>query len=203
MQGATMNSARLGHARSTTKLDEYLPPVAEAMREQGILSLMELYQACQQFPDYQSIARAARGARDLCFTREDYSIAAISIAAALKREPEELFGPHPKLKRELIAAGHYAHERPFDDESYFDSETPDFLIQDKISKALLTLTPKEERVLRMRFGMAADGYEYTLREAADLLAVSTERIRQHEARALRKLKHPSRGRDLRQLCQTP
>ena len=60
------------------------------------------------------------------------------------------------------------------------------------TKALATLTPREERVLRKRFGIGLPT-DYTLEEIGEEFRVTTERIRQIEAKALRKLKHPSRG----------
>ncbi len=62
---------------------------------------------------------------------------------------------------------------------------------------LATLTPKEERILRMRFGLGKDGKEHTLEEVGKIFNVTRERIRQIEAKALRKLKHPSRAKKLR------
>ena len=59
---------------------------------------------------------------------------------------------------------------------------------------LASLTPVEKRVLRLRFGMNTD---HTLEEVSQQLSVTRERIRQIEAKALRKLKHPSRSRKLR------
>mgnify|MGYP000716445529 FL=1 len=63
------------------------------------------------------------------------------------------------------------------------------------TKALATLTPREERVLRKRFGIGLPT-DYTLEEIGEEFRVTTERIRQIEAKALRKLKHPSRHRHL-------
>lgn len=67
-----------------------------------------------------------------------------------------------------------------------------------ITALLHTLTPREERVLRMRFGIGL-GKDHTLQEVGDQFAVTRERIRQIEAKALRKLKHPSRSKRLRPL----
>jgi RNA polymerase primary sigma factor len=61
---------------------------------------------------------------------------------------------------------------------------------------LKTLTSREERILRMRFGMD-DGSEHTLEEVGRTFAVTRERIRQIEAKALGKLRHPSRSSKLR------
>ncbi|QOD37904.1 RNA polymerase sigma factor RpoD [Candidatus Wolbachia massiliensis] len=65
------------------------------------------------------------------------------------------------------------------------------------TNVLATLTAKEERILRMRFGLGKDGKEHTLEEVGRIFTVTRERIRQIEAKALRKLKHPSRARKLR------
>ncbi len=61
---------------------------------------------------------------------------------------------------------------------------------------LTTLTPREEKVIKMRFGLE-DGIERTLEEVGQRFAVTRERIRQIEAKALRKLRHPSRSRKLK------
>ena len=66
----------------------------------------------------------------------------------------------------------------------------------KTESVLKTLTPREERVIKMRFGVG-DGSEHTLEEVGQNFAVTRERIRQIEAKALRKLRHPSRSRKLR------
>jgi RNA polymerase primary sigma factor len=69
-------------------------------------------------------------------------------------------------------------------------------LKDQTSHVLRTLTPREERVIKMRFGLE-DGSEHTLEEVGQSFAVTRERIRQIEAKALRKLRHPSRSRKLR------
>src|SRR5262249_32105486 len=63
-------------------------------------------------------------------------------------------------------------------------------------EVLNTLTPREERIIKMRFGLE-DGTEHTLEEVGQAFGVTRERIRQIEAKALRKLRHPSRSRQLR------
>jgi RNA polymerase primary sigma factor len=69
-------------------------------------------------------------------------------------------------------------------------------LKDQTSSILKTLTPREEKVIKMRFGLD-DGSEHTLEEVGQSFAVTRERIRQIEAKALRKLRHPSRSRKLR------
>ena len=66
----------------------------------------------------------------------------------------------------------------------------------QIERALSTLSPKEKEILRLRFGIGEEG-EHTLEEVGKRFAVTRERIRQIEAKALRKLRHPLRGRNLR------
>ena len=69
-------------------------------------------------------------------------------------------------------------------------------LKKQTASLLKTLTPREERIIKMRFGLE-DGTERTLEEVGQFFAVTRERIRQIEARALRKLRHPSRSRMLR------
>ena len=72
----------------------------------------------------------------------------------------------------------------------------DLNLKEQTESVLKTLTPREERVIKMRFGVG-DGSEHTLEEVGQDFAVTRERIRQIEAKALRKLRHPSRSRKLR------
>jgi RNA polymerase primary sigma factor len=73
-------------------------------------------------------------------------------------------------------------------------------LREKIHKMLNTLSPKEERILRMRFGLG-DETPHTLEEVGQMFGVSRERIRQIEAQALRKLKHPTRSNHLRNFLE--
>ncbi len=70
------------------------------------------------------------------------------------------------------------------------------LLKEQLSEVLSTLTPREERVLRLRFGLE-DGRSRTLEEVGEVFNVTRERIRQIEAKALRKLRHPSRSKKLK------
>ncbi len=67
---------------------------------------------------------------------------------------------------------------------------------EQLNQTLSTLTPKEERVIRMRFGIG-ENYDHTLEEVGQVFEVTRERIRQIEAKALRKLKHPTRSKRLK------
>src|SRR5262245_54828470 len=69
-------------------------------------------------------------------------------------------------------------------------------------EVLATLTPREEKVIKMRFGLGTTGSEHTLEEVGQHFAVTRERIRQIEAKALRKLRHPSRSRKLKAFLET-
>ena len=69
-------------------------------------------------------------------------------------------------------------------------------LKENVADVLHTLTSHEEKIIRMRFGLE-DGSEHTLEEVGELFAVTRERIRQIEGKALRKLRHPSRCRELK------
>jgi len=75
-------------------------------------------------------------------------------------------------------------------------------LKDSTDKVLKTLSPREEKVLKMRFGID-DGSERTLEEVGQSFAVTRERIRQIESKALRKLRHPSRSRKLKAFLEGP
>jgi RNA polymerase primary sigma factor len=129
--------------------------------------------------------------------------------------PEELavkLGmPLEKVRKTLkIAKEPLSMETPVGDEE--DSHLGDFIedknavlpidaaiqsnLRDTMTRALASLTAREERVLRMRFGIGMNA-DHTLEEVGQQFSVTRERIRQIEAKALRKLKHPSRSRTLR------
>jgi len=84
-----------------------------------------------------------------------------------------------------------------DDRSPTPQETAHLgLLRDKLEEVLTTLSPREVRVLRMRFGLH-NGRSYTLEEVGQKFGLTRERIRQIEGQALRRLRHPSRSRELR------
>ena len=85
------------------------------------------------------------------------------------------------------------------EDTYEMPEVLDFEIREAITKVLSTLTPREERVLRMRFGIGMDT-DHTLEEVGQQFSITRESIRKYEARALRKLRHPSRARILKEVA---
>jgi len=124
---------------------------------------------------------------------------------------EKLSMPLEKVRKVMkIAKEPISLETPIGDEE--DSHLGDFIedkntilpidaaiqsnLRDTTTRVLASLTPREERVLRMRFGIGMNT-DHTLEEVGQQFSVTRERIRQIEAKALRKLKHPSRSRKLR------
>lgn len=85
---------------------------------------------------------------------------------------------------------------PIEDEISVEGQVSRELLKDKIREVLSTLTPREQKVISMRFGLN-DGVEHTLEQVGKEFNVTRERIRQIEAKALRKLRHPSRSKKLR------
>jgi len=81
-----------------------------------------------------------------------------------------------------------------------DYQVRDTFLREEIEKALETLTPREAEVIRLRYGIGT-GYPMTLEEVGKIFRVTRERIRQIEAKALRKLKHPSRFKNLKQFFE--
>ena len=139
------------------------------------------------------------------------------IISEIGREPtpnelaERLHMPLDKVKKVLkIAKEPISLETPVGDEE--DSSLGDFIedknalipiesavkssLRDTTTRILSSLTPREERVLRMRFGIGMNS-DHTLEEVGQQFSVTRERIRQIEAKALRKLKHPTRARKLK------
>jgi RNA polymerase primary sigma factor len=140
-----------------------------------------------------------------------------SLIQEIGREPtpeeiaEKMGIPVGKVRKVLkIAQEPISLETPIGEEE--DSHLGDFIedrkvtspvdavvnlnLREQTQRVLKTLSPREEKVLKMRFGVG-DGSEHTLEEVGQSFAVTRERIRQIESKALRKLRHPSRSRKLR------
>jgi len=77
-----------------------------------------------------------------------------------------------------------------------DDATVHSMLRDQVGDVLSTLTEREKKVLRLRFGIG-DGYPRTLEEVGSIFNVTRERVRQIEAKALKKLRHPTRSRKLK------
>jgi RNA polymerase primary sigma factor len=129
---------------------------------------------------------------------------------------ERLSMPLEKVRKVMkIAKEPISLETPIGDEE--DSHLGDFIedknavipvdaaihanLKETVTRVLASLTPREERVLRMRFGIGMNT-DHTLEEVGQQFSVTRERIRQIEAKALRKLKHPSRSRKMRSFLDT-
>ncbi len=74
-------------------------------------------------------------------------------------------------------------------------------IRGRINKVLATLTPKEADVIRYRFALNEEGKRYTLQETGNLIGKTREGVRQIEAKAIRKLKHPSKSKSLKEFLE--
>ena len=152
---------------------------------------------------YETIHKVSRAARQLL--------------QELGREPNtdeiaEVLGMTPEKVREImkIAQDPVSLETPIGEEE--DSHLGDFvednespapsdsasysLLKEQVRNILHTLTPREEQVIRLRFGLE-DGRQRTLEEVGKIFNITRERIRQIEAKALRKLRHPSRSKTLK------
>jgi RNA polymerase primary sigma factor len=146
-----------------------------------------------------------------------------SLVQELGREPtsEEIARkmdiPVSKVRKVLkIAQEPISLETPIGEEE--DSHLGDFIedrsilnpsdavvasnLREITDEVLATLTPREEKVIKMRFGLGPNGSEHTLEEVGQHFAVTRERIRQIEAKALRKLRHPSRSRKLKAFLES-
>jgi len=94
--------------------------------------------------------------------------------------------------------GAYAADKSAENPSDMTSYS---LLKDKLADVLCTLTERERKVLELRFGLG-DGYSRTLEEVGKQFKVTRERIRQIEAKALRKMRHPTRIRQLQGFLET-
>jgi RNA polymerase primary sigma factor len=146
-----------------------------------------------------------------------------ALVQELGREPSseeiavKLDIPVSKVRKVLkIAQEPISLETPIGEEE--DSHLGDFLedktitnpaeavitsnLREITDEVLKSLTPREEKVIKMRFGLGPNGSEHTLEEVGQHFAVTRERIRQIEAKALRKLRHPSRSRKLKAFLES-
>jgi RNA polymerase sigma factor (sigma-70 family) len=135
-----------------------------------------------------------------------YKPSVLRLSEALKCMPEDLF-PTAQLTQKLATNKQFftANESElFDLTSSLRSAamSPERQLMQSdanrvVKQLLLTLTPREQRLLDLRFGLT-DGEEKTLDQVADLFGIHRERVRQIQAKAMRKMKHPFRSRQLRE-----
>ncbi len=123
--------------------------------------------------------------------RLGWSISRVKGIRSVARDPISLETPIGDDEETLL--GDFIEDRDSDNPATKTSFT---LLQELINEVLDTLPDKEQKVLRMRFGLD-DGYSHTLEEVGYVFNVTRERIRQIEAKALRRLKHPTRSKKLR------
>ena len=175
--------------------------ILKAMEENGISTIAEL---CRRASVSQSrLGEVVNLKRSPLNRHGEWQPVVLKVAGALKRLPEELF---TREQQELeVPSNRGSFEVSFEEvrgliASRVGGHTPEAIAQSRelrtaIEKVLGTLTPREERIIRLRFGLGGEE-EHTLEEVGKEFGVSRERIRDIEARALLKLKHPSRSQFL-------
>jgi RNA polymerase primary sigma factor len=121
----------------------------------------------------------------------DWQVNKVKSVKNVAREPVSLETPIGEEDDSLL--GEFIEDKGFENPANF-ATFKDF--QEQLSEVIKTLTKKEQDVLKMRYGLE-DGYSLTLEQVGDIFNVTRERIRQIEAKALRKLRHPVRLRKLK------
>ena len=96
--------------------------------------------------------------------------------------------------RKELKLSDFMHKHSFTSQAAFENFATS-LLRDKIDSLLKTLTYREREIIRLRYGLT-DGYTYTLEEVGRIFRVTRERVRQIEAKAVKKLQHPVRSRQL-------
>jgi len=215
--------SKLGEPGGVTLADAFTEVVEQSRTD--LVVIVDEVQQCLASDDGLSMMLALKAARDAINLRPNPLGHFVFIGTGsnralvqeLSREPtsEEIAKrmdiPVSKVRKVLkIAQEPISLETPIGEEE--DSHLGDFIedrqvvspaeavinlnLKEQTESVLKTLTPREEKVIKMRFGVG-DGSEHTLEEVGQSFAVTRERIRQIEAKALRKLRHPSRSRKLR------
>ena len=121
----------------------------------------------------------------------DWSISKVKAVKNVSREPVSLEAPIGEEDDSLL--GEFIEDKGFENPASFATFRD---LQDQLTEVIRTLTKKEQDVLKMRYGLE-DGYSLTLEQVGYIFNVTRERIRQIEAKALRKLRHPVRLRKLK------
>lgn len=168
---------------------------AEACRAKGVTSIQEL--TGLSLIQTQTVIDLLLCRPETVFLQDGtYSLAAQQFAVFIGLPEEMLFGEHPDSEQHRHEAETGFMElhtaEPIDPEAEAIQES----LKLDTTKVLASLTPRENRVLRMRFGIGT-GNDSVLEEVGQQFSVTRERIREIEAKALKKLKHPSRSRKLK------
>ncbi|MCJ7821741.1 MAG: RNA polymerase sigma factor RpoD, partial [Armatimonadetes bacterium] len=150
----------------------------------------QLHQQLGREPSWEEIAEAMEGPFE---TREDRQKAVQRVTEIFRIAPEPLSLETPIGEEENSHLGDFIEDQ--DAVSPADAAST-LVLREQLESVLDTLTEREKDVLKLRFGLD-DGYQRTLEEVGHIFKVTRERIRQIEAKALKKLKHPSRSRKLR------
>jgi RNA polymerase sigma factor (sigma-70 family) len=172
------------------------------MKQHGIHTVTELAKRCDM--PLPSISGAVNGKRAAIFAEEPgtYRQPARRIAEVLGVIPEILFGEDPRDdERRRHAEGVFGELHPSVPPLDPEQELGRKELGETTTRILASLQPNPDQVMRMRFGVGMDAGR-TLEEVGQQFSVTRERIRQIEAKALRKLKHPSRSGRLRSFLDT-
>ena len=203
LENARTEIARLRLSdRVSLRLGDGLSPVTEKC---GVISVMGMGGRTIRIPVHmvETINKLIRVSRQLLqqYGREptpEEIAAEMGISEAKVREIIKI-AQEPVSLETPIGEEEDSHLGDFipDDDAPAPAEAASFtLMKEQLMDVLDTLTPREEKVLRLRFGLD-DGHQRTLEEVGKEFNVTRERIRQIEAKALRKLRHPSRSKKLR------
>ena len=150
----------------------------------------QLHQRLGREPTWEEIAEEMEGPFE---TSEDRQKAVQRVTEIFRIAPEPLSLETPIGEEENSHLGDFIEDQ--DAVSPADAAST-LVLREQLESVLDTLTDRERDVLKLRFGLD-DGYQRTLEEVGHIFKVTRERIRQIEAKALKKLKHPSRSRKLR------
>lgn len=168
------------------------------------------YPSLLQFCEKEKVAYGSLGSlinmtKSALDSQGNFTPFVLKLCEKLRKLPEELFSAtqlETELETNKFTKTVQEAEMRFMLENQQEVLSPDMLLQhdqmiEETNKLVETLTPREQKVINLRFGL--DGtHAHTLEEVSKIFGVNRERIRQIEAKALRKLRHPSRAEKIRQ-----
>ncbi len=174
--------------------------LALLLKQAGIETITELARRCDMHQP--GINNAVNGKREAIFGAESgtYLQPAIRIAQVLGVTPEVLFGDDPLAEEKRRHAEEVFLESHPDQQLSPEDSAIQGNLKETVTRVLASLTPREEQVLRQRFGIGMNT-DQTLEEVGQQFSVTRERIRAIEAKQLAKLKHQSRTRRMRQFLE--